>query len=113
MRALPLLLSLLVTACAAQQPTVQLQKPAPGAVSPLVRAATVTVDDHTVATNVRTALRTEPMLADRNIDVNCQDGTVHLSGAVKNPDQRQRAEGLAREVEGVKQVYNKIELEKP
>jgi hyperosmotically inducible protein len=113
MRALPLLLSLVVAACAAQQPTVQLQKPAPAAESPLVKAATVTVDDGTVASNVRTALRTEPMLADRNIDVRCMDGTVQLSGAVKNPDQRQRAEGLAREVEGVKQINNKIELEKP
>jgi hyperosmotically inducible periplasmic protein len=104
--------SLLAACASTQQPAVQLQKPAPAAESPLVKNAEVTVDDGTVATNVRTALRTEPMLAGRQIDVRCQNGTVHLIGAVKSPDQRQRAEGLAREVEGVKDINNRIELEK-
>jgi osmotically-inducible protein OsmY len=113
MRPLLLLLSFLVTACAAQQPTVQLQKPEAAAPSPLVRAAEVTVDDNTVATNVRTALRSEPILEGRPIGVQCLDGTVHLTGAVRNPDQRQRAEGLAREVEGVKQINNRLVLERP
>jgi hyperosmotically inducible protein len=113
MRAIPLfLLCLLAAACAAQQPTVQLQKPEPAAPSPLVRAAEVTVDDSTVASNVRTALRSEAMLAGKQIDVHCEQGTVHLSGAVKSPDERQRAEGLAREVEGVKNINNRIELVK-
>ena len=112
MRALPILQILMTAACAAQQPAVQLPKPAPAAESPLVKAAEVTVDDNTVASNVRAALRSEAMLADKHIDVNCSQGTVHLTGAVKSPDERQRAEGLAREVQGVKDINNRIELVK-
>jgi len=112
MRHLPILASLLLAACASQQPVLLAQAPAAAPESPLVKAAEVTVDDKTVTNNVRSALRAEAMLAGRKIEVHTADGTVHLLGAVKSPDERQRAEGLAREVHGVKDINNQLELVK-
>lgn len=57
-------------------------------------------------------LRHRPLLAPQNIQVLARDGEVRLSGIVKSPDARQRAEGLARTVPGVKQVENRLELAK-
>ena len=100
-------------ACATQeppQPVTQLPPPKPAPESPLIKNKEVTLDDTTVATNVRAALKSEPMLKDQAIGVQCQQGIVQLTGAVKSPDDRQRAEGVAREVAGVKEIDNKIEL---
>ena len=91
----------------------KVKAPVPAEESPLVKNAEATVDDKTVASKVTKAIQAETLLAGRKIDVQCQEGTVHLSGAVKTPDERQRAEGLAREIKGVKDVNNLIVLEKP
>jgi len=39
-----------------------------------------------------------------------QEATVHLTGAVESPDQKALAEELARDVSGVKQVVNDVEV---
>ena len=102
----------LLGACAQEppQPVTQLPPPKPAPESPLLKNKEVTLDDNTVAGNVRAALKSEPMLKGQAIGVQCRQGIVQLTGAVKSPDERQRAEGVAREVPGVKEIDNQIEL---
>jgi hyperosmotically inducible periplasmic protein len=68
------------------------------------------VDDSVITTKVKTALITEKGVDSTDVSVETFKGRVLLSGYVKSPDQRQRAEGLARQVGGVKDVENRIEL---
>ena len=68
------------------------------------------LDDSVITTKVKTALLTEKDIDSTSISVETFKGRVLLSGYVKGPDQRQRAEGLTRGVPGVKAVNNKLEL---
>ena len=45
------------------------------------------------------------------VDVQTNEGTVYLSGEVQNYVQKQRAEQIARTVQGVQHVINKVELQ--
>lgn len=45
-----------------------------------------------------------------NIDLEVDQGTVHLKGTVANEDQEKIALDIARRVEGVRQVYNELEI---
>ena len=80
------------------------------------RAATSThekssmVDDTLITTKVKAALLAEKGIDSGKISVETEKGKVMLSGDVKSPDQRQRAEGIARKVTGVKEVDNKLEV---
>jgi len=68
------------------------------------------IDDSAITTKVKTALLHEKNVDSTAISVETFKGRVLLAGYVKSPDQRQRAEGVARTVAGVKAVNNKIEL---
>lgn len=68
------------------------------------------VDDSVITTKVKSALLTEKGVDSTAISVETFKGRVLLAGYVRSPDQRQRAEGLARSVAGVKAVSNNIEL---
>ena len=68
------------------------------------------VDDTLITTKVKTALIAEKGIDSGKISVETEKGKVMLSGDVKSPDQRQRAEGIARKVAGVKHVDNKLEV---
>jgi hyperosmotically inducible protein len=68
------------------------------------------VDDTLITTKVKTALIAEKGIDSNRISVETEKGRVMLSGDVRSPDQRQRAEGLARKVSGVKEVENKLEV---
>lgn len=68
------------------------------------------LDDSVITTKVKTALVAEKGIDSTAISVETFKGRVLLSGYVKSPDQRQRAEGIAREVGGVKQVNNRLEV---
>ena len=68
------------------------------------------LDDSVITTKVKTALLTEKDIDSTSISVETFKGRVLLSGYVKGPDQRQRAEGLTRAVPGVKAVNNKLVL---
>ena len=68
------------------------------------------VDDSVITTKVKSALLTEKGIDSADVSVETFKGRVLLSGYVKSPDQRQRAEGLARQIGGVKDVNNKIEV---
>jgi hyperosmotically inducible protein len=45
------------------------------------------------------------------VDVNTEHGTVYLSGEVRDSARKIRAEDVARGVQGVQQVVNKVALE--
>ena len=68
------------------------------------------VDDTLITTKVKTALLAEKGIDSGKISVETDQGKVMLSGDVKSPDQRQKAEGVARKVTGVKQVENKLQV---
>jgi osmotically-inducible protein OsmY len=68
------------------------------------------LDDSVITTKVKSALLAEKEVDSTSISVETFKGRVLLAGYVKSPDQRQRAEGIARTVGGVKAVNNKIEV---
>jgi osmotically-inducible protein OsmY len=68
------------------------------------------LDDSVITTKVKSALLTEKNVDSTAISVETFKGRVLLAGYVKSPDQRQRAEGIARSVSGVRDVNNKLEL---
>jgi osmotically-inducible protein OsmY len=68
------------------------------------------LDDSVITTKVKSALLTEKNVDSTSISVETFKGRVLLAGYVKSPDQRQRAEGIARSVAGVREVNNKLEL---
>jgi hyperosmotically inducible protein len=46
------------------------------------------------------------------MDVDTEDAVVHLTGVVDSPDQKQRAEQIARQVSGVKDVVNNLHVKR-
>ena len=68
------------------------------------------LDDSVITTKVKSALLAEKNVDGTSISVETFKGRVLLAGYVKSPDQRQRAEGVARSVGGVKAVNNKLEV---
>ena len=71
------------------------------------RAAAV-MDDATITAKVKTALIAEPDLKGMAIDVDTAQNVVTLNGTVASDDVRARAERIAKEVEGVKEVRNQL-----
>ena len=69
-------------------------------------------DEH-MASEVRTRLEANEMVDASRITVQVTNGEVLLIGAADNRFIRQRAEDLAREVEGVTGVVNKIGIQPP
>jgi osmotically-inducible protein OsmY len=68
------------------------------------------IDDSVITSKVKAELLNDKTVSAMDIKVETFKGRVLLAGYVKSPDERQRAEGLARAVPGVKAVNNKIEL---
>ena len=68
------------------------------------------VDDSVITTKVRSALIAEKGIDSTDISIETNKGQVLLSGAVKSPTQRQRAEQIARDTSGVRGVSNRIEV---
>jgi len=68
------------------------------------------IDDGIVTTRVKSALLREPDMKSFDIKVETRGGEVMLSGFVPNQGQVERALSVARGVEGVKSVLNKMDL---
>lgn len=66
------------------------------------------IDDATLTTKVKAALLADEMVKGTQINVDSANGTVTLNGAVSTPTHKQRAEQLAMNVEGVRNVQNKL-----
>lgn len=66
------------------------------------------VDDTTITTKVKAALLADDEVKGLAIDVETSGGTVQLTGSAKSDSERQKAEQLAKAVEGVTSVQNSI-----
>ncbi|HKU46389.1 MAG TPA: BON domain-containing protein [Burkholderiales bacterium] len=67
-------------------------------------------DDAMISERVAHLFDTDPMLKDMRIWVETRDRVVHLSGFVYSMAQLQRAEALARRIEGVASVRNAVRV---
>ena len=71
------------------------------------------VDDGVVTAKVKAKLVDDPVTKAYQINVETFKGTVQLSGSVDSAEARSRATQLAREVGGVKDVKNSLQVRKP
>ena len=69
-------------------------------------------DDGIVTTRVRSALMNDETVKSMDISVVTRKGEVQLSGFVNNQGQMDRAQAVARGVEGVASVSNQMSLKK-
>lgn len=67
-------------------------------------------DDHKIASQVKSNLKSEPVYKFNEVDVRTFAGVVQLSGFVNTDDQKRRAQEIAQQVPGVVQVENNISL---
>jgi len=68
------------------------------------------VDDHMIASRVKSNLKSEPIYKFTDIDVKAFNGVVQLSGFVSSEEQKRRAAEIAQQTPGVIQVENNISL---
>jgi hyperosmotically inducible protein len=70
------------------------------------------IDDTTLTTSVKTKLATDKLATLTRVGVDTVNGVVTLTGVVTSPEERARAEELARSVNGVKGVKNNLQVQK-
>jgi hyperosmotically inducible protein len=70
----------------------------------------VSVDDRTIQSRIAASLKKSASLAPRDIDVDVKDGTVTLTGAVRDATEKSRAGRLAN-VSGVTGVINQLTVD--
>jgi len=68
------------------------------------------LDDKKINETVQSRMKNEPVYKFESVEVNTFGGIVQLSGFVNSPDQKRRAEEIARHVPGVSQVVNALVL---
>jgi hyperosmotically inducible protein len=66
------------------------------------------IDDATITGQVKSRMLDNPNVAGTSISVETLNGTVMLSGFAKNTAEKDTAERIARDVNGVKSVKNQI-----
>jgi len=79
------------------------------AVSPS-RSVGAYVDDTVITTQVKAKFAEATQVDATAINVETINGTVLLRGQAKNPQERAQAESIARGVDGVKAVNNRIDV---
>lgn len=72
-----------------------------------------TADDAGITTSVKSKLVAERPANLTAVSVSTVNSTVYLTGAVETPDQRIRAEQLAWQARGVRQVVNNLQVRQP
>jgi hyperosmotically inducible periplasmic protein len=83
---------------------------AAGCSTPAGRSVGEVVDDGTIKTKVKAKLVHDSVLQGFAIGVKVFQGEVTLTGAVNVPDQRERAERIALETQGVTKVNNLLKI---
>ena len=68
------------------------------------------VDDASITTKVKAAFVRDPVVKALQVKVDTFKGVVQLSGFVDTPDQKNRAEQIARSTPGVQGVKNEISV---
>jgi hyperosmotically inducible periplasmic protein len=69
-----------------------------------------TIDDTSITTRVKTAMLNDPQVGGLRIDVDTFKGAVTLSGRVKSGAEREKALKLARNVSGVTEVKDALQV---
>ena len=69
-----------------------------------------TIDDTTITTRVKTAMLNDPNVSGTGIDVDTFKGVVTLSGRVKSQSEHDQAVALARQVNGVTEVKDALQV---
>jgi hyperosmotically inducible periplasmic protein len=70
------------------------------------------VDDRTITTRVKTKLVAEKATNLTRVDVDTTNRVVSLNGIVESPEQSTRAEQLAMQVSGVREVKNNLQIQR-
>ncbi len=68
-------------------------------------------DDSVITTRVKTALAAEKAANLTRIQVATTNQVVSLNGIVESPEQKRRAEEIARDVSGVRRVENNLQIQ--
>ncbi|HEU5197431.1 MAG TPA: BON domain-containing protein [Methylomirabilota bacterium] len=76
------------------------------------KSAGTNADDATITASVKTKLVAEKASNLTRVDVDTNNGTVYLIGTVDTAEQKARAEQLARQAQGVKNVVNNLQVQK-
>lgn len=66
--------------------------------------------DREIRDRLVTLVASDPQLRERDIDVNVEQGIVIISGDVRSAEEKQRAEQLARQLSGVREVANSLDV---
>ncbi|HEY3092102.1 MAG TPA: BON domain-containing protein [Vicinamibacterales bacterium] len=69
-----------------------------------------TIDDTTITTRVKTQMLNDPNVSGTGIDVDTYKGVVTLSGRVKSQAEHDQALAIARQVEGVTEVKDALQV---
>ena len=85
----------------------------PGCRSMTGRSVGRVIDDKTITAEVKTKLVKDRAANLTRIGVTTVNGVVHLDGAVDQVNEKVRAEEFARQVDGVKNVVNNIQVAPP
>jgi len=75
------------------------------------KTATQTMSDTSITASVQAKLTSDKVSNFSRIDVDTERGIVSLNGVVETAQQRERAERLTREVEGVKGLNNNLQIQ--
>ena len=70
------------------------------------------VNDSTITASVKAKLVADKVANFTRIDVDTTNRVVALNGVVESPEQKARAEQLAMEVSGVRQVDNQLQIQR-
>jgi osmotically-inducible protein OsmY len=76
-------------------------------------AASKPVTDDFISDTIRTKLAADQIVKGGAIEVIVKDGAVTLKGSVEEPAQKNKAEKIAKKVNGVKSVANEIQIVHP
>lgn len=70
----------------------------------------VQIDDARIHTELTARLAADDDTSPASIDINVNEGVVHLTGAVETSTEREEAARIARSIEGVREVVNDISV---
>ena len=70
-----------------------------------------TIDDATVTASVQGKLMTDKLSSFSRIDVDTDRSVVTLNGVVRSVEEKSRAEALARQVAGMTNVNNNLQIQ--
>lgn len=79
----------------------------------LLVGAEKVVSDDSIYDWVRRRLASDPVVKGGALEVDVKQGIVTLRGVVELPKQKERAEKVAKKVDGVKQVVNELKVARP